>query len=153
VRVPLTPSARAALTAASEVLAASSGSTLVPRSVQTKDAVTTVSDASSTGIGWLCEETQRYCSEPLPIEVTGKHINLLELAAAGAAAEASPSAAGGAADAPEPAEIITVARAIRMDRADRETASQRAEREAILDAKAEGRSHAIERFTKGFPNA
>jgi hypothetical protein len=40
-----------------------------------------------------------------------------------------------------------------MDRADRETSSQRAEREAILDAKAEGRSHAIERFTKGFPNA
>lgn len=62
-------------------------------------------------------------------------------------------AAGGAADAPEPAEIITVARAIRMDRADRETASQRAEREAILDAKAEGRAQSIERFAKGFPNA
>lgn len=59
-------------------------------------------------------------------------------------------AAGGAVDAPEPAEIITVARAIRMDRADRETNEQRAAREELLDAKAEGRKAAINQFTNRF---
>ena len=59
-------------------------------------------------------------------------------------------AAGGAADAPEPADIITVARAIRMDRADRETREQRAAREELLDAKAEGRKAAITKFANQF---
>ena len=85
-RVTLTPLARDALAAAGEVLAATGGSTLVPRSVRTADTVTAVSDASSTGIGWLCETTRRYCSEPLPKDIADTHINLLELAAAGAAA-------------------------------------------------------------------
>ena len=85
-RVQLTPLARDALAAAGAVLAATGGSTLVPRSVRTADAVTAVSDASSTGIGWLCETTRRYCSEPLPTDIAETHINLLELAAAGAAA-------------------------------------------------------------------
>ena len=58
-------------------------------------------------------------------------------------------AAGGATDAPEPAEIITAARAIRMDRADRETNDQRAAREEALDAKAEGRKNAIQQFAAG----
>ena len=43
-------------------------------------------------------------------------------------------AAGGAADAPEPAEIITVARAIRRERAERETTEERQAREDAWDA-------------------
>jgi hypothetical protein len=39
-------------------------------------------------------------------------------------------------DAPEPAEIIEIARHIRQDRSDRESAAQRAVREAACDAKA-----------------
>lgn len=42
------------------------------------------------------------------------------------------------ASAPEPAEIITVARAIRQDRSDRESDKERADREAAIDAKALG---------------
>lgn len=53
-------------------------------------------------------------------------------------------------DAPEPAEIIAVAREIRRDRADRESTEQRKEREALLDAKAEGRIAAISQFAQGF---
>jgi hypothetical protein len=53
-------------------------------------------------------------------------------------------------DAPEPADIITVARGIRMDRADRETRDQRAAREELLDAKAEGRKAAINQFVNQF---
>lgn len=43
-------------------------------------------------------------------------------------------AANGAADAPEPAEIIMVARAIRRDRTERETTEQRQARENAWDA-------------------
>ena len=48
-------------------------------------------------------------------------------------------AAGGAVDAPEPAEIIAVARAIRMDRSQRWDDDDQADHEAFLDAKAAGR--------------
>ena len=85
-RVRLTPLARDALAAAGGVLAATGGSSLLPRSIRTEGAIATVSDASSSGIGWLCEATQRYCSEQIPADAVGTHINLLELAAAGAAA-------------------------------------------------------------------
>lgn len=56
-------------------------------------------------------------------------------------------AANGAVDAPEPAEIITAAREIRRERAERETTQERHAREAVIDAKAEGRRAAIDRFT------
>lgn len=54
------------------------------------------------------------------------------------------------ADAPEPAEIIAVAREIRRDRAERESTADRHAREALIDAKAEGRKHAIEQFARTF---
>jgi hypothetical protein len=62
-------------------------------------------------------------------------------------------AASGAVDAPEPAEIITVARAIRMDRSDRESTAVRLLREEMIDAKAEGRRAALQQFASGFKNA
>ena len=55
-------------------------------------------------------------------------------------------AASGAAGAPEPAEIITFAREIRRERADRETDAERRAREALLDAKVEGRIHAVTEY-------
>ena len=42
-------------------------------------------------------------------------------------------------DAPEPAEIISVAREIRRDRAEREPEEDRRRREAAIDAKVDGR--------------
>lgn len=56
-------------------------------------------------------------------------------------------------DAPEPAEIIAVAREIRRDRSDRESESERREREEMIDAKAEGRQVALQRFASRFNNA
>lgn len=53
-------------------------------------------------------------------------------------------------DAPEPAEIITVAREIRRDRSDRESKSEREARESAIDAKAEGRREAIQQFASRF---
>lgn len=50
----------------------------------------------------------------------------------------------------QPADISKVAREIRRDKSDRETADERAAREALLDAKAAGRRAAIERFAAGF---
>jgi hypothetical protein len=55
-------------------------------------------------------------------------------------------AAGGAADAPEPAEIITVARAIRMDRTQRWDDDDQADHEAFLEAKAAGRVNGPEEW-------
>lgn len=55
-----------------------------------------------------------------------------------------------AADAPEPAEIIAVAREIRRDRSDRESTVERRVREELIDAKAEGRVAAINQFAKRF---
>lgn len=54
------------------------------------------------------------------------------------------------ADAPEPAEIIAVAREIRRERAERESTAERHEREALIDAKAEGRKRSIEQFAQSF---
>jgi len=54
--------------------------------------------------------------------------------------------ARGEADAPEPAEIIAVAREIRRERAERETTEQRQIREAAIDAKAEGRVRSLADF-------
>jgi hypothetical protein len=76
------------------------------------------------------------------------NVHNLELADLKAAVMKRASAV--AADAPEPAEIITVARAIRLDRSDRETDHQRAIREELLDAKAEGRKAAINQFVNHF---
>jgi len=58
--------------------------------------------------------------------------------------------ARGQADAPEPAEIIAVAREIRRDRNDRETTAQRHVREDAIDAKAEGRVRSIAEYTNRF---
>ena len=55
-------------------------------------------------------------------------------------------------DAPEPAEIIAVAREIRRDRSDRESDDVRRQREEMIDAKAEGRKSAISQFASGFAN-
>jgi hypothetical protein len=48
---------------------------------------------------------------------------------------------------PLPRDIIQAARQIRRERAERETTDQRRARENAIDAKAEGRSHAIQQFT------
>jgi len=85
-QIGLTAPARDALGAAASVMAATGGSSLIPRSARLEGAVTVTSDASLHGIGWICEATRRYCCEQLPAEVGGAHINLLELAAASAAA-------------------------------------------------------------------
>jgi len=53
----------------------------------------------------------------------------------------------------QPADISKIAREIRRDKAERETEQQRREREAAIDAKAEGRRVASERFAAGFRNA
>jgi hypothetical protein len=58
--------------------------------------------------------------------------------------------ARGAADAPEPAEIIAVAREIRRERAERETTEERHKREAAIDAKAEGRVRSLSEFANRF---
>jgi len=55
-----------------------------------------------------------------------------------------------AAEAPEPAEIISFAREIRRERAERETAEQRRAREELLDAKAEGRLAAVTQLGQRF---
>lgn len=54
------------------------------------------------------------------------------------------------ADAPEPAEIIAVAREIRRERAERESTEQRHQREAAIDAKSERRLASITAFAEGF---
>lgn len=58
--------------------------------------------------------------------------------------------ARGAADAPEPAEIIAVAREIRRERAERETTEERHIREAAIDAKAEGRIRSLTEYANRF---
>jgi hypothetical protein len=58
--------------------------------------------------------------------------------------------ARGAADAPEPAEIIAVAREIRRERAERETTEERRKREAAIDAKAEGRVRSLSEYANRF---
>ena len=58
--------------------------------------------------------------------------------------------ARGAAEAPEPAEIIAFAREIRRERAERETTEQRHQREAAIEAKAEGRIRNITDYTNRF---
>lgn len=56
-------------------------------------------------------------------------------------------------DAPEPAEIIAVAREIRRDRSDRESDTERRDREEMIDAKAEGRKAQLKQFASGIKNA
>lgn len=51
---------------------------------------------------------------------------------------------------PLPKDVIDAARAIRRDRSDREDEAARREREAAIDAKAEGRSVTIGRYANGF---
>jgi hypothetical protein len=58
--------------------------------------------------------------------------------------------ARGSADAPEPAEIIAVAREIRRERAERETTTERHKREAAIDAKAEGRVRSLSEYANRF---
>lgn len=58
--------------------------------------------------------------------------------------------ARGAADAPEPAEIIAVAREIRRERAERETTAERHKREAAIDAKAAGRVRSLTEYANRF---
>lgn len=53
----------------------------------------------------------------------------------------------------QPADISSIARAVLRDRSDRESEVERRQREELLDAKAEGRTAAIARFTSGFQNA
>jgi hypothetical protein len=52
----------------------------------------------------------------------------------------------------QPADISRIARAIRRDKSDRETEDQRRAREALIDAKAEGRLAAIHRFANAERN-
>jgi len=58
--------------------------------------------------------------------------------------------ARGSSDAPEPAEIIAVAREIRRERAERETTTERHKRESAIDAKAEGRVRSLTEFANRF---
>lgn len=51
---------------------------------------------------------------------------------------------------PLPKDIIDRARSVRRERAERETDDQRQDREAAIDAKAEGRRKAINQFTQRF---
>lgn len=53
----------------------------------------------------------------------------------------------------QPADISKIAREIRRDRCDREDEAARRAREAMIDAKAEGRLQAIAAFAAGLPNA
>jgi hypothetical protein len=53
----------------------------------------------------------------------------------------------------QPADISRIARAIRRDKSDRETEDQRRAREALIDAKAEGRLAAIGQFANGLRDA
>jgi hypothetical protein len=83
--IAFTDEGRDALRAAAAVLSASDGTSVVPRHVASLDAPAVVSDASSTGLGWICHATQRFCSEAWPADIaTAVHINVKELAAAAA---------------------------------------------------------------------
>lgn len=50
----------------------------------------------------------------------------------------------------QPADISRIAREIRRDKSDRESDDERREREAAIDAKAEGRIKSISQFTNRF---
>jgi hypothetical protein len=52
---------------------------------------------------------------------------------------------------PLPKDITDAARGIRHDRSERESEGERRAREAAIDAKAEGRREAIERFSRNVP--
>ena len=58
--------------------------------------------------------------------------------------------ARGSSDAPEPAEIIAVAREIRRERAERETTEERHERESAIDAKVEGCIRSLSEYANRF---
>jgi hypothetical protein len=117
--------------------------------------MTTTSDAIEVmGVVAACHHrTAPRMDDPEAVMVTAKIwsdlFNVHNLDVADLKAAVMKRAASGAADAPEPAEIIAVARAIRMDRSDRESSEQRAAREEAIDAKAEGRKHVIEQFAAG----
>lgn len=53
----------------------------------------------------------------------------------------------------QPADISRIAREIRRDKSDRESDDERRRREALIDAKAEGRLAAIAGFAGGFGDA
>ena len=97
--ITLSAAARDAMRACVEMLRTGNGSTVVPRAALRDGAPEYYSDASSTGVGWVCYETRRYASEALPAGSAAalSHINALELSAASAAAldlHAQRSAAG-----------------------------------------------------------